>query len=243
MSILARLVISVPIAAGSWIAGNNAMTASASQEIAPAKALELLARSRAVDAKCAFLTVGEHQELNDYVAKAEVSTAGREGPARARGAVKTGIHQGAAMECGRDSEIVVRATMDAARRAMAAVERGEVAASAPQKAKKKAAEPANDSRRKLARRPEVRSDANLKRYSAQAAAYYVERRCRHLSQKDVMQFWRRIAAKHNALLERYGPDAVRSAKNSAVSAAKRSGSCGGRTKKLVRAGYASIRRN
>lgn len=238
MSVLTRVVISVPIAVGSWMLGMNAMTAAASQNIGPAQALELLSRSRTVDAKCKFLSVPEHVELGDYVAKAEIVTAGREGVGRAKSAVNSGIAQGKTMTCDRESEIVVRATMDAARRAM-----DEVRAQGAKPVQATAQQPkakSEDSRKKLAVRNEALSNGALKRYSDEAAAYYVERRCRHLSQSQVIQFWRKIAAKHNALLGRFGPDAVRAAKNEAISRSRASGRCGARTVKIVKSGYSSI---
>ncbi len=239
MSTLTRVIVSVPIAAASWMLAMNAMTAAASQDIAPSKALELLSRSRTVDAKCKYLSVPEHVELGDYVAKAEVSTAGREGVSRARSAVSAGMAQGKTMSCDRDSEIVVRATMDAARRAMAAVQAQQADPKRTAKRTKPNAE-TKDLRRKIAVRRNAPPTGALKRYASEAAAYYVERRCRHLSQGQVMDFWRKIAAKHAVMLDRFGPDAVRAAKNRAISRSKASGRCSSRTVRMVKSGYSSI---
>lgn len=240
MSVLTRLAITVPIAAASWMIGTNAMTAAASQEMAPTKAVELLAKSEAVDAKCTFLSGPEHEELAGYAAKAEIVAAGRYGAGKAQGAVKSGAAQGRTMTCNNDSEIVVRATMDAARRAMA---QAEAASQKPRKVVKKQKNVRTDSRAAIARAPSSAQPGSLKRYSRLAAAYYVERRCRHLRHTDAMRFWRKIVASHNALLARHGPDAVRAAKNQAISRSRASGGCGSRTAKLVRAGYAQIARN
>jgi hypothetical protein len=99
---------------------------------------------------------------------------------------------------------------------------------------------ANDRQSGASLRQQTLSNGALKRYVNEAAAYYVERRCRHLSQSQVMDFWRKIAAKHNALIGRFGPDAVRSAKNQAISSSRRTGGCNNRTVKIVKAGYRSI---
>ena len=232
MSVLTRLALSLPIAVASWMIGTNAMTAAASQNIGASKATQLLARSRAVDKKCTFLTTSEHQELSDYLAKAEISAARRESVKGARGAVKRGNSQGLSMSCNNDSEIVVRATMDAARRAMHAVRTSNRTA-----AKKRT------TKRAVVRQASVKLGGGLKRYSNQAAAYYVERRCRHLPKKQTMNFWRKIVSQHHQMIDRHGPDAVRVAKNKAIARSQASGACGTRTAKLVRAGFSSIRRN
>jgi hypothetical protein len=234
----------VPIAAASWMIGTNAMTASASQDVGPTKAVQLLSTSRTVDAKCRYLSSDEHQELSDYLAKAEIVAAGRQGSAKAQGAVKAGAQRGAAMTCNNESEIVVRATMDAARRAIdharnqAAVHKASV--QQPAKVEKKKLR-SDDRNKKTLRQSAKTLTGGLMSYSHQAAAYYVERRCRHLSQNQAMKFWRKIVAKHNALIDRHGPDAVRKAKNAAISKSRASGRCGSQTAKLVRRGYASIR--
>ena len=245
MSILARLAYMVPVAAASWFIGTSAMTASASQDVGPTKAVQLLSTSRTLDEKCKYLNSDEHQELSDYLARAEIVAAGREGSGKAQGAVKTGAQRGAAMGCGNESEIIVRATMDAARRAIdharAQAKVQKAAVQKPAKLEKKKQRSTSDSRKKIARQPAKSLSGGLRSYSQQAAAYYVERRCRHLSQGQAMKFWRKIVAKHNVLIERHGPDAVRAAKNAAISKSRASGRCGSRTANLVRRGYASIR--
>ncbi|MGI9464097.1 MAG: hypothetical protein ACR2OM_09160, partial [Aestuariivirgaceae bacterium] len=119
MRILSKVVISIPLLAGAWMIGTGTMSAAV-QELSVGAAVKLLAKSSAINTNCRYLSDREHGELQDYVAKAEVAAASAIGPKRASKAVHTGTAAGNAAACGDDSKVTVRATLDAARRAIAA---------------------------------------------------------------------------------------------------------------------------
>ncbi len=212
--------------------GTGTMSAAV-QELGPSQAVEILAKSRAINANCQFLSKPEHQELSDYVAKAEVAAAGTIGAARANKAVHTGTSAGQSATCNNDSEITVRATMDAARRAIAASAESAQQKSQTVKARRTGA-------------PSATSDriaGSSARYSRLAAAYYVERRCQHLSHAQAIDFWKRIVRMHNYVLTSQGPDVLTAAKSRAIARAKSKRGCNASTAQMVRASYRKIKHN
>lgn len=225
-----KIVISIPLLAGAGIIGANKMSAAV-QEMGPSDAVVVLARSESIDAKCRYLSSHEHDELNDYVAKAEVAAARLDGAARASSAVRTGLAAGKSASCNRESEIIVRATMDAARRAIATTVTAHPASVTPQgqRAQKRAS---------VSNLP-----GSVVTYSRLAAAYYVERRCQHLSHAQAVDFWKRIVRMHNYVLTSQGPDALSAAKSRAIAHAKTQRRCNSNTAQLVRASYQKIKRN
>ncbi|MDH3741019.1 MAG: hypothetical protein OER56_05420 [Hyphomicrobiales bacterium] len=230
MRTASKFVVSLPLLAGAWVVGIGTMSAAV-QDLRPSEAVELLARSEAIDAKCQHLTSAEHQELRDYVARAEVAVAGQTSAKRAGNAVTKGAAAGKTTACGRDSEITVRATMDAARRAIAASDESQPqVASNTQTAALRTNAPAR------------RANASTASYSRLAAAYYVERRCRHLSHAQAVDFWKRIVRLHNAVLSAQGPDALSRAKSRAIAKAKKMRRCNANSAKLVRISYRTIKR-
>ena len=78
-------------------------------------------------------------------------------------------------------------------------------------------------------------------YSKLAAAYYVERRCKHLSHAQAVDFWKRVVNMHNQVLTRQGPDALAAAKSRAIATANASSRCSQNTAKFVRASYRRIK--
>ncbi len=233
MRLFSKIVISLPLLAGAWMVGTGSMNAAV-QEFGPRQAVEILAKSESIDAKCGYLSASEHQELQDYVAKAEVAAAGSAGADRAGNAVRVGAAAGKAAKCNRDSEFTVRATMDAARRAVAM---NMEPASAPAKKKRRAKKirtgaPSNGT---------IRMSGSAARYRRLAAAYYLERRCQHLSHAQAVDFWRRIVALHNQVLTTHGPDALSAAKLQAIAHARAKRRCNAGTARLVRTGYLTIK--
>ncbi len=234
MRSFSKIVISLPLLAGAWIVGTGSMNAAV-QEFGASQAVEILARSESIDARCRYLSASEHQELQDYVAKAEVAAAGSAGAERASDAIRAGSAAGKTAKCNRLSEITVRATMDAARRAVAA---NMEPASAPVKKKRRA----KKIRTSAPTNGTVRMSGSAARYRRLAAAYYVERRCQHLSHAQAVDFWRRIVNLHNRVLTTHGPDALSAAKSQAIAHAKAKRRCNMGTAKLVRTSYRIIKR-
>lgn len=235
MRTASKIVVSLPLLAGAWMVGIGTMNAAV-QDLRPSEAVELLARSEAIDVKCQHLSSAEHQELRDYVARAEVAVASQTSAERAGVALSKGAAAGNATACGRESEITVRATMDAARRAITASRNSQ-----PQQV----AAPAKPKKQQVALRtsePAPRATGKTARYTRLAAAYYVERRCKHLSHAQAVDFWKRIVRMHKAVLSSHGPDALTRAKSRAIAKAGSMRRCNSNSAKLVRASYRAIKR-
>ncbi|HFC04795.1 MAG TPA: hypothetical protein ENJ55_03735 [Rhizobiales bacterium] len=236
---LTHLVISLPLLATPLALANALPARAAAQNVGPTGAVKLLAESRTIDAKCNYLSSREHSELNDYVAKAEIAAATMTSAPEAQSARRTGNKLGKASVCGRTSEELVRATLDAARRAM-------VAARSQRKARTVARRQPRQQKRLVRIQPETRSSTriatvsnptSLTRYRRMTEAYYLERRCQHLSRPEAVRFWKRVVASHNAVLQKYSVSQVSKAKSGAERAARGWGRCGSRTARIVQAGY------
>lgn len=227
---LSSVVISLPVMFASFAIYSAQPGFAETQNVGPTGAVRLLAQSRSVDARCKHLTSREHGELNDYVAKAEIGAAKMSSAAEAQDARRSGNALGKKMACGRNSEELVRATLDAARRAMRVATRN---------AKKRVAK-----QRQVTRQPQrakqpvvaVSASSSLTGYRSVTEAYYLERRCQHLSRPAAVRFWHSIVARHKAVLRKYSKSQVAKAKSGAKHAADSRGSCGQRTASIVQAG-------
>lgn len=232
MRTASKIILSLPLLAAAWMVGIGSMRAAV-QNLQPSEAVELLARSEAIDAKCQYLSNTEHQELRDYVARAEVAVAAQTSVERAGNAISRGSAAGSTTACGRNSEITVRATMDAARRAIAAARSPQQAAASSRPQTQAVA---------LRSKPSAREAGKTARYSRLAAAYYIERRCKHLSHAQAVDFWKRIVRMHKAVLSSQGPDALTRAKSRAIAKANSMRRCNANSAKLVRSSYRTIKR-
>lgn len=202
--------------------------------VGPEGALRLLAQSRTLDTRCKYLNAAEHGELEDYVAKAEIAVARTAGAQPAQDARRAGIRLGKKLKCGPDARELVSATMDAARRAIRQVRAQRI---------KRVTKPRTERRRVVAQSipaPKgkgLNKSISLDGYRRVATAYYLERRCQHLSRANAMAFWKQIVARHNAVLKKYEPGAVKRAQTRAQLNARAKGRCGARTAQIVKAGY------
>ncbi len=230
---LTQLVISLPLLVAPLAIMGSGPLKAAAQNVGPIGAVKLLAQSRTADAKCHHLSSQEHTELNDYVAKAEIAAASMTSAIQAQSARRTGNKLGKGMACGNTSEDLVRATLDAARRAMAAA-----------RAQKKTRKISNRQQQQVAVRNQADVQAipasrstSLTRYRRVTEAYYLERRCQHLSRPKAVRFWKKVVSSHHAVLKKYSSSQVSKAKSGAERAARNWGRCGSRTARIVQAGY------
>ncbi|VAV90347.1 hypothetical protein MNBD_ALPHA08-1523 [hydrothermal vent metagenome] len=235
---LTHMVISLPLlVAPLALVGVAPVKAQQVQNVGPTGAVKLLAQSTTADAKCRYLTRSENAELSDYLTKAEVGAAGMTTAGDAQQARRDGKKLGKTMACGQTGEGLVRATLDAARRAMAA-------ARAQQKSKKVVTRQ-QPQRRIVVRRQSDRQLAtignitSLTRYRRVTEAYYLERRCQTLPRSQAVRFWKKVVASHNAVLKKYTPSQVKKAKNGAEMAANNRGPCSSRTARIVQSGLRS----
>ncbi len=98
--------------------------------------------------------------------------------------------------------------------------------------------------RNVRSRPKKQQSAGdpLTRYTVQARAYYLQRRCRHLVYADDLAFWKMIKARHKQLVRRHGSRSMSIAQRKARLSAERV-RCNSRTKKQVLAGLNGISRD
>lgn len=224
------------------------------QQLGPADATEHLAKARAVDAKCRYLSETDHEELAGYTARAEVVVASRQGVTVASGAVKAGKLAGELMDCGGDSETLVRSALDAGRQA------SRNARAAPQPAAQQAPEPQTLVRAEphesqviggMGGSQEARqgsysifeasqSRGSLARYQHDATAYYLELRCRHLRDRQVRVFWDQIVRAHENMVRTYGGRRVRRAVAEAEAMAARR-PCGPQSASFISSAFARMR--
>jgi hypothetical protein len=231
-----------------------------SEITSPVQALELLAKSKEIDLKCRRLSAAERQELSDYAARAEIAVARRNSAADAQAAITIGKAKGNAAKCDEATLTKVRETLSAARRALANLPSRvaetdggliienrtsmpmrpsliepatpKFSTSIPSVDIEKAVPKAVDG---LPRRNNLLTD-----YRKAATAYYVERRCGHLSHRDAQEFWNRIVERHHEVTAHNKKRAV-SATLEAAEAAANALPCGKKTAQLVHQSYAAIR--
>lgn len=208
------------------------------QEMEPAQTAQHLAQAREADAKCRHLSAAEHEELGQYVARAEIASAGRNGAETAMAAIRAGHTAGRAMTCGPESERLVRAALDAARETMAVSD-----TQANQEAREGTAalpRAQQDTVPQNRRLQSTTASIMLGRFAGELMAYNLERRCRQLRGRRANDFWRRIVARQEAMISAYGSQAVALAASKAEAAATAYGPCGRRTGVLIKATYKSL---
>jgi hypothetical protein len=245
---LSHILISLPVAVLPLLAGAPHLSAGTASN-----AVSLLAQSKAVDRRCHHLSDADHQQLSDYVARAEVIGARLEGAGAMKSALASGARKGSAMSCDGESKSLVLATLNAARRAdqaLAAQSRNTRQASNTPSQQSRTVEKTRQPARTVAmqppqpRQPDVRPDARMHRggalghYTQLAAAYYIERRCGFLASRDTMTFWKLIVARHNAMIDAYGGSAVTDAKAEAEQAG--SAACSRESEAFVRSAWNDI---
>jgi hypothetical protein len=234
---LSQMLITLPLLAAPFMA----LKPAAAEPFTPLAAVELLAKSKAADAKCGFLSGEESQELSDYVARGEIAAAQQTSVDETRAALAQGRKLGAATICGPDAKAELGETLLAARQAMASVgaedtpppEDSAAAAAEPVKKKQvaqapRAAPPLEERRGKL---------PGLKGYGGKAFAYYLDRRCGHLSRAQARRFYAAIIRMHDEALAASGKATVAKALRAAEAKAK-TVSCGSQSASLVKSGYA-----
>ncbi len=235
MRSLMRILISLPVVCAPWLVGaGSVQTVYAAQPVGPTEALRLLAQGQAANTKCRHLTSAEHEELGDYVARAEVASVARDSVGAATSALKSGRAAGKSMLCGDSSKELVFGTLHAARRAISAANRGSGRAVTRRHSRGKARADIN---KRLKNWPRTGS---LEHYQAQTAAYYIERRCQHLTYNQAVRFWKALVGRHQAMVRRHGPGAVKRAKQDALAKARTHGNCSAKTASWVRFAFSRI---
>ena len=243
MRILFYPLITLPFIATAFCSINPAKA----ETFTPIAAIELLSKSKASDAKCRYLAGDESQELSDYLARAEIAAATQTSVAETQAAITTGRAAGSASLCGPQSLADVRATLNAAREAMASLasveetaEKEPVAAPEPVKVIAKAPEQKVKSVRLLKAATAAKKQTqpgSLNTYAAAAIGYYVDQRCHHLSASQVRRYYAGILRRHHSALAATGKKAVGDMLRNAEARAG-TVSCGARSAALVKGSFA-----
>jgi hypothetical protein len=186
------------------------------------RALELLAKSVAVDNKCNVLTVSERDELSNYVARAEVAAAEKTTVNVTRSALSAGQSQGLAAACGAVASQEVKEILTAAREAINAAEQDNSSAPEPGLA---VAVPA--------------PKGGLSVYGRIIETYYLERRCAFLSRRKMNSFYKAVVNNHRAVISAFGKSAVSRIMKSAEARSNYQG-CNGAGEARVKAGFAEV---
>lgn len=213
---------------------------------------ETIAAGHATERKCRQLNLDDREELATHAAYAETAAARSNGSGQVMAARKRA--KGAA-SCGSGARDRVMAGLNAGRRfeqrfvnqrnAQARAQRRKQKRKTRQARRQATLAPVRLTRRQQAeaRRAETRAPrGSMARFKSQTRAYYLQRRCNHLSYKQALRFWKLIAAQHGRMVRRHGAGAVVRAERQAKSSARRA-RCGARTKQQVIAGLRGIRRD
>lgn len=199
-------------------------------------ALRLLAKSHATDGKCKILGPGDADELNFYLARAEVAAASRNSVSEVQSSISLGKALGNSTMCSDQSKAEVGSILAAARQAMAE------AADPPRAAVEDELPPAKSEKTKPRGIDAQQQRPSLAGYGRQAFAYYVERRCEYLSRRQIRAFWTAIMREHRAALGAYGGAAVAGTLGRARAQAERTG-CDAAGRQLVQSEYVKLARN
>ena len=212
--------------------------ASKAEAVSQLDALRLLAKSRAADGKCKILPAGEADELNGYLARAEIAAASRNSLSEVQSTIALGKTLGNTATCSDTTTNEVGATLSAARQAMAAVHQ-------PRRGEEEETEVVeNPTPRLKIRAPQepLKVNVTLTGYGRDAFAYFVERRCEYLSRRDTRSFWRALMREHEAALSKHGKPAVaRTLRRARIQAEEIE--CDGAGRQLVRSAYTKLARN
>lgn len=215
-TILAVLALALPLAPFPQA------VAAASDE---AQAVKLLVQARTADTRCKFLSKTLHNELVSYAARAEVAANGKIPASQVRAAFSSGTSVGRAMPCNEATRKDVAETLEVARDAIRGSD-----ASVEEPPERSAEEDT------VARATGEAEDSFAFSYQSLVKAYFVERRCRHLSEKQDIRFWKQVVSRQKSLARKVGASAV-ARQTRAAEAAADGLRCGGKTRRMVNAAF------
>jgi hypothetical protein len=208
------------------------------QALSSGETARLLARVEAIDGKCRYLSPADHDALKTFVARAEVAAAGEDGPQEASGAVASGRAEGGSAACNNESARLVRSAYASAQSAASGTRRRAAVAAPsyrqmppPQRNEQMEAWPEPQ--------PEPGSGSAINRYGRRLEAYYLDRRCRHLTRPDSVRFWQSIVQDQRNAARESGSYAVAAVQQRARMVASRSW-CGRNTARRVIDGYRGL---
>ena len=183
---------------------------SRAETIAAEQAAQLLARSSALETKCKFLTSSQHEELNGFVAKAEVAMVAKTSVAQANLIMQKGRAAAKQAACSDAEKADIADILNAARQATSTMRvqselpkpttaRVAVATSAPSPVAKK---------NKKTLEPQSKNGA-LGQYANLTEHYYLARRCNAMSFRAITNLYQNVVSTHHQVVANFGVPAVR----------------------------------
>lgn len=230
-----QLIVALPLMALPLM---GVASGAGAEPVTQLDALRLLAKSHATNGKCKMLAPNDADELNGYLARAEIAAASRNSVSEVQSSLSLGKALGNTASCSDQTRAEVASVLAAARQAMAQ-------AAQPQRAAlddESRAENEPPATRAKLRKPEAQPRSSLAGYGRQAFAYYVERRCEYLSRREIRAFWAAIVREHRLALGAYGGAAVAGTLRRARAQADRIG-CDAAGRQLVQSTYFKLARN
>jgi hypothetical protein len=183
------------------------------------EATTLLAKAQSIDSKCKVLSADKSQELKDFVARAEISLAGKASVAVARSSIAAGRAQGKAAACDATASKLVNDVLIAATAATALpADDAPMAKSAePQTMQDQAAlvepkeppvkaKPAKMVKQAALVKAPVKIEKPVKvkkglgAYAVLAEKYFIARRCRNVGGREIGQMYQAVVATHKDAL-------------------------------------------
>lgn len=212
---LARFLLTVPVLVLPISAAASTLSAE--------QGLSVLAKAKASDAKCGFLSKKEHSELSGYLARAEVASQGLMSGKTANAAIRQGRDAGKAGKCGEAARNDVEETLAAARLAVAQADG--VKPAKPAKAEKAGKiGPATPAEYRILTKP-----------------YFVDLRCKQLGGRKASLYYEAIKDLQAASIAKHGTAAIATAQGRARKEA-RGVTCGPASKKQAEEGLTAILR-
>ena len=192
---------------------------------APASGIEakdaarILAQAQVADQRCQFLSASLRRELAFYAARAEIAAVSQTTAATASNAVAAGMAEGKIALCDTVTATHISDILAAAREAVRTADSGRLVARAAVRTD-----------------PESRTGNGLGHYATMVEAYYAERKCRHLSSRQDLRYWKAIVRLHRRIVAQNGTIMVAPVMRQAERNANAQ-PCGNNSRKIVDAGF------
>lgn len=240
--------------------------ATASQVGLDIGTFQTISEGHATESKCRQLSAADREELATHAAYAETAAVKANGSSRVIAARKRAR---SSVSCGGAAKSRAQAGLDAGRKFEQRYVESKTAAQRARARKAKQAKKRKVRKARRTQRARTRTTRNavvrvptqrtslrsaerrvasrvvrgsIARFKSQTRAYYLQRRCNHLSYNQALRFWELIAAQHTRMIRKYGAKAVSRAQRQARAAARRP-RCSPSTKQQVVAGWRGIRRD
>jgi hypothetical protein len=209
--------------------------------VSPSEALEILAKSDVASVKCGVLMGSERIELKQYVARAEIAAVRRMGPEAANATVLSGRAAGKAASCSGATAAEIYEALSAARVAIAQADGGR-RAKPSLFGKPRSVRLSNSATPVMVDRQTVAPRGSLGRFQQVSTAYFIEKRCRFLSNSRARNLWQSVVGAQTGAVAANARAKVNAVLKQARATANRT-PCDAKAARFVRSAYASLAAN